>query len=78
MNALCKKAGIVRCYSREEITTVAGIVQHKALNGPNTGSLTHAGGPAVLFTDAPSNGGMNIPSLKGEKSKKLLENLFPG
>ncbi|NOZ45558.1 MAG: acetate--CoA ligase family protein [Chlorobi bacterium] len=78
VNALFKKAGIVRCYSREELTTIAGIFMHKELQGKNIAIITHAGGPAVMLTDSLSNGGLKIPSVKGDKANKLLEYLFPG
>jgi len=73
-----RKAGIVRCYSRDELTTVASIFMHKELKGKNIAIITHAGGPAVMLTDALSNGGLDVPHIEGPKAKKLLENLFPG
>ncbi|MBU2573596.1 MAG: acetate--CoA ligase family protein [Elusimicrobia bacterium] len=78
VGALLRKAGIVRCYGRDELTTVASIFMHKELNGKNIAIITHAGGPAIMLTDALSNGGMEIPRIEGPEAKKLLENLFPG
>jgi len=78
VDALFKKAGIVRCQSREELTTIAGIFMHKELQGKNIAIITHAGGPAVMLTDALSKGGLEIPHIEGEASEKLLEHLFPG
>jgi acetyltransferase len=78
VDALFRKAGIVRCHGREELTTVASIFMHKPLKGNNIAIVTHAGGPAVMLTDALSNNGMNIPPIEGEASKELLEELFPG
>ena len=78
VDALFRKAGIVRCHGREELTTVASIFMHKPLQGKNIAIITHAGGPAVMLTDALSNNGMNIPPIEGEASKELLEELFPG
>ena len=75
VDALLRKAGIVRCYGREELTTVASIFLHPALKGENIAIITHAGGPAVMLTDALSEGGMNIPGLE---SPELLAKLFPG
>lgn len=75
VDALFRKAGIVRCYSREELATVASIFMHKELHGRNIAIITHAGGPAVMLTDALSAGGMEIPKLQ---SPELLAKLFPG
>ena len=78
VSALFHKAGIVRCYGRDELTTVASIFMHKPIQGKNIAIITHAGGPAVMLTDSLSNGGMNIPHIEGQKAKELLGNLFPG
>ena len=78
VDALFKKAGIIRCHSREELTTVASVLIHPELKGKNIAIITHAGGPAVMLTDALSNGGLNIPSIKGPEADTLLEKLFPG
>lgn len=78
VDALFKKAGIVRCHSREELTTVAAIFMHKELVGKNIAIITHAGGPAVMLTDALSNGGFSIPHIEGEAAEELLQKLFPG
>jgi acetate---CoA ligase (ADP-forming) len=75
VDTLFRKAGIVRCHGREELATVASIFMHKELKGKNIAIITHAGGPAVMLTDALSNGGMEIPKLE---SPELLEKLFPG
>ncbi len=72
VEALFRKAGIVRCSGREEMTTVASVFMHKPLKGRNIAIITHAGGPAVMLTDALSTGGMNIPKLKAEDHDKLL------
>ncbi|MFA5781287.1 MAG: acetate--CoA ligase family protein [Bacteroidales bacterium] len=78
VDVLFRKAGIVRCYSRDELTTVASVFMHKELKGKNIAIITHAGGPAVMLTDALSNGGLDVPHIEGPKAKELLENLFPG
>lgn len=75
VDSLFHKAGIVRCHSREELATVAGIFMHKALKGKNMAIITHAGGPAVMLTDALSHGGLEIPKLE---NAELLTKLFPG
>ncbi|PLX13032.1 MAG: CoA ligase [Marinilabiliales bacterium] len=78
VNALFKKAGIVRCFGREELASVASIFMHKELKGKNVAIITHAGGPAVMLTDALSNGGLEIPHIEGSKADELTEKLFPG
>jgi len=78
VEALFRKAGIVRCNGREELATVASIFMHPIPKGKNIAIITHAGGPAVMLTDSLSNGGLNIPHIEGEKAKLLLEKLFPG
>jgi len=78
VDALFRKAGIVRCYSRDELTTVASVFMHPELKGKNMAIITHAGGPAVILTDALSNGGLEVPHIEGEKAQELLQNLFPG
>lgn len=78
VEALFRKAGIVRCHGRDELATVAGIFTYPPLKGKNMAIVTHAGGPAVMLTDALSNGGMDIPHLEGEKAQELLSKLFAG
>ena len=75
VESLFRKAGIVRCHSREELATVASIFMHKPLKGKNIAVITHAGGPAVMLTDALSEGGLEIPHLE---HAELLTKLFPG
>jgi acetyltransferase len=78
VEALFRKAGIVRCSGREELTTVASVFFHKRLKGKNIAIITHAGGPAVMLTDALSAGGMNIPRITGVHHKRLLAMMNPG
>jgi acetyltransferase len=78
VDALFHKAGIVRCYGREELTTVASIFMHPELKGKNIAIITHAGGPAVMLTDALSNNGLDIPPIESSEKENLLEELFPG
>ncbi len=78
VDALFKKAGIVRCHGRDELATVASIFMHPIPKGKNIAIITHAGGPAVMLTDTLSNGGMEIPHIEGAKANELLEKLFPG
>jgi acyl-CoA synthetase (NDP forming) len=78
VEALFRKAGIVRCSGREELTTVASVFMHKPLKGRNIGIITHAGGPAVMLTDALSAGGMNIPEIPEPDQKRILDMMNPG
>ena len=92
VEALFRKAGIVRCHSREELTTVGCIfhVQHSTLSAPpstltpppstlhNFAIVTHAGGPGVMLTDALSKGGLAVPKLEGADAEELKTKLFPG
>ena len=78
VEALFRKAGIVRCFSREELTTVGCILTLPPLNGKNFAIVTHAGGPGVMLTDALSKGGLNVPKLEGALADELKEKLFPG
>jgi acetyltransferase len=78
VDALLRKAGIVRCYSRSELVTVASVFMHRSLIGKNLAIITHAGGPAVMLTDALSEGGLNVPPVKGPKSEELLGQLHHG
>jgi acetyltransferase len=79
VDALFRKAGIVRCHNRQELTTVCAVFMHPELKGKRCAVVTHAGGPAVMLTDVLSNGGMEVPSLKEHpKSPELLSKLFGG
>ena len=85
VEALFRKAGIVRCFGREELTTV-GCIFH-ALENSQLSTLssqlrfaivTHAGGPGVMLTDALSKGGMQVPPLTGPVADELKSKLLPG
>ncbi len=78
VEALFRKAGIVRCFSREELTTVGCIFTLPPLKGRNFAIVTHAGGPGVMLTDALSKGGLNVPKIEGPLADELKEQLFPG
>ncbi|MDZ7740937.1 MAG: acetate--CoA ligase family protein [Bacteroidota bacterium] len=78
VDALFKKAGIVRCYGREELIAVASVFMHKELKGKNIAVITHAGGPAVMLTDALEKGGLKVPHIEGAAANELLEKLYPG
>ncbi len=78
VEALFRKAGIVRCFSREELTTVGCIFTLPPLKGRNFAIVTHAGGPGVMLTDALSKGGLQVPKIEGPKADELKALLFPG
>ena len=78
VRALFKKAGIVYCSSRLELITVASIFNHKPLKGKNIAVITHAGGSAVMLTDALEKGGLKVPRLEGPETEELLSYLHPG
>lgn len=78
VDALFRKAGIVRCYGREDLIAVASVFMYPELKGKNIAVITHAGGPAVMLTDALSNGGLNVPRIEGPAAQELLSQLFPG
>src|SRR5690554_540086 len=78
IRALFKKSGVVYCSSRDQLIAVASVFQTKPLSGNNIAIITHAGGSAVMLTDALSSGGMNVPHLKEEDTADLLKHLDPG
>jgi len=78
VDALFRKAGIVRCHSRTELTAVASVFMNTIPSGRRIAIITHAGGPAVMLTDTLSKGGLEIPSLSGQKAEALKEKLYPG
>ena len=78
VEALFRKAGIVRCFSREELTTVGCIFTLPPLKGRNFAIVTHAGGPGVMLTDALSKGGLYVPHIEGPEADELKSKLFPG
>ena len=78
VEALFRKAGIVRCFSREELTTVGCIFTLPPLKGKNFAIVTHAGGPGVMLTDALSKGGLNVPRIEGPAAEELKTKLFAG
>ena len=78
VEALFRKAGIVRCFSREELTTVGCIFTLPPLTGKDFAIVTHAGGPGVMLTDALSKGGLQVPPINGPKAEELKSKLFAG
>jgi len=79
VEALFRKAGVVRCFSREELATVGAVFTLKELKGKNIAIVTHAGGPAVILTDALAKGGLEIPKLSDNPiAEELKKQLLPG
>ena len=78
VDALFRKAGIIRVYSRTELVNMAMILTMPKPKGKNIAVITHAGGPAVMLTDTLGSNGINIPQLKGKKAERLLGKLFHG
>lgn len=78
VDALFRKAGIVRCYGREDLISVASVFNFAPLKGKKIAIITHAGGPAVMLTDALSSNGMEVPHIVQPEADELLTKLFPG
>ncbi|MBR5061321.1 MAG: acetate--CoA ligase family protein [Prevotella sp.] len=83
VEALFRKAGIVRCFSREELTTTGCIFATMEETSckkdmRSFAIVTHAGGPGVMLTDALSKGELQVPKIEGEKADELKGKLFPG
>ena len=79
VEALFRKAGVVRCFSREELAVTGAVFTLKELKGKRIAIVTHAGGPAVILADALSKGGMEIPKLSAHPAaQELKSKLLPG
>ncbi len=78
VDALLRKAGIVRCYGREELVTVASVLLHPEFTGDKLAIVTHAGGPGVMLTDALSAEGLSVPPIQGDAADRLKSRLYPG
>ena len=78
VNALFEKAGIIRCYGRNELINVATILQHKKARGKRFAIITHAGGPAVMLTDTLEKNGLEVPKIENAFTKELLSQLYDG
>lgn len=78
VNALFRKAGIIRCYSRVELVYVAAIFTIPKLFGNRIAIITHAGGPGVMLTDVLTRNGMQVPKIEGSKAEELSAKLHPG
>lgn len=78
VDALFRKAGVIRCYGREELAYTAGVLMHKELTGRRIAVITHAGGPGVMLTDALSKGGLQVPAIEGKDAEELKSLLYHG
>ncbi len=78
VEALLRKAGIIRCFSREELVNVGAVLSLKEIQGRNLGIISQAGGPAVILTDALSKGNLNVPEIDKDAAKELKDKLLPG
>lgn len=73
VDALIKKAGIIRMKSLEDLyATVSALAHMPRMQGNRVAVLTNAGGPGTLITDAVSNLGFDMP-LPSDKLKTYLE-----
>lgn len=79
VDALFRKAGIVRCSGREELINQAALFLLPELPGKRLAIITHAGGPAVMLTDRLEKGGFELPQLPdGPARRELKAKLYPG
>jgi acetyltransferase len=78
VDALFEKAGIIRCYGRNELINVATVLQHKKTEGKRFAIITHAGGPAVMLTDVLEKNGLEVPKIENIHTKELLSQLYDG
>ncbi|MFR9165873.1 MAG: acetate--CoA ligase family protein [Dysgonomonas sp.] len=78
VEALFRKAGIIRCYSREELANVGAVLSLPELNGKNLAVISQAGGPAVILTDALAKGKLDVPEMPEALAKELKSKLLPG
>lgn len=78
VEALFRKTGIIRCFSREELANVGAILTMKELKGKNIAIISQAGGPAVILTDALSKGKIDVPEIPHDLALELKSKLLPG
>lgn len=78
VEALFRKGGIIRCYSREDLANVGAVLSLKELKGRNLAIITQAGGPAVILTDALSKGNIDVPEMDKDLAAELKKQLLPG
>ncbi|NPA46707.1 MAG: acetate--CoA ligase family protein [Chlorobi bacterium] len=79
VDALFRKAGILRTYGRLDMIYRAGVLSYPAPRGKRTVIITHAGGPAVMLTDTLEKHGLQVPEIDAPQAAELLEKyLYPG
>lgn len=78
ISAIFKKAGIIRCFGRNDLVTVASILSKPLPKGNRVAVITHAGGPAVMLTDILTSSGLTMPRFEGQKADLLLSKLGYG
>ncbi len=78
IRALFRKCGIVYCSSRDELIAVASVFQSQEIKGKNIAIITHAGGSAVMLTDALTSNGLQVPPFDSTKTTSLLKKLNAG
>lgn len=78
VEALFRKAGIIRCFSRDELANVGAVLSLPKLKGKNLAIITQAGGPAVILTDALAKGKIDVPEMPKELGEQLKVKLLPG
>lgn len=78
VEALFRKAGIIRCYSRDELANIGAVLSLPKLKGKNLAIITQAGGPAVILTDALAKGKIDVPEMPKNLGEKLKKDLLPG
>ena len=78
VDALFRKAGIIRTFSKQELVHIACIFMNKELLGKNIAVITHAGGPGVMLTDTLTKNGLNVPKIEGENAEELKSKLYHG
>lgn len=78
IDAMFRKSGIIRCYSRHELLTMAAAMMLPNIRGKNMAIITQAGGPGVLQTDVLTSNGISIPDLSDTASAYLTPKLHRG
>lgn len=78
ISALFRKAGVLRCRTREEMIQTAVLCRIGLPDGRRVAVITHAGGPGVMLTDMLSRRNFSIPELSQPCFHQLRERLHPG
>jgi acetyltransferase len=77
VNALVKKAGVIRVYSLEELFTVSSSLSAMPqVKGNRVCLLTNAGGPGILISDKLNDLGFELPPPSDTLKAHLRENLL--